>query len=110
MAAGAERVLPGRVEVHPCRVSRSATWFWGCPAACGAARRRCCESPCVVSWLVAGRRRTRALGVEARLPGCATEYGPRERSRRAGRGVCTFAQLNADWHCLGRGVRRAARK
>ena len=110
MAAGAERVLPGRVEVHPCRVSRSATSVSGCPVDLRGCATGCCESPCVVSWLVAGRRRTRALGVEARLPGCATEYGPRERSRRAGRGVCTFAQLNADWHCLGRGVRRAARK
>ena len=29
MAARAERVLPGRVEVHPCRVSRSVALVLG---------------------------------------------------------------------------------
>ncbi len=76
VAAGAVRVRPGRVEVHPCRVWRSATWFWGCRAACGAARRRCCESPCVVSCLEVGRRPIRALAVGGMSP--RVRYGVRD--------------------------------
>ena len=76
MAARAERVLPGRVEVHPCRVSRSAALVLGLPRGLAGLRDGAVvRAPALCRGPWQGGVGPGLEASAARLTGCATEYG-----------------------------------